>query len=176
MARTGTPHARLPTGDLFAVNLLGFFILSALSIELYYILNVHTLPERMDLFAKAYALYGKADRTYDGYGDVSVALALETINVFVTQILNLILAWAIVRRKAFRYPLQLAVSAYVTYSVVFYLWLQQVSHYENMPHRTVEAFLLLLLANLPWLAGYGYLGYRSFLVILRRFSAVESPE
>ena len=175
MARTGPPHARLPAGDVFAVCLLGFFILAALSIELYYILNVHTLPERTDLFAKAYAWYGKADRTYDGYGDVSVALALETINVFVTQILNLILVWAIVGRKVFRYPLQLAVSAYVTYSVVFYQWLQQVSHYENMPHKTVEAYLLFL-ANLPWLAGYGYLGYRSFLVILRRFSVVGSPQ
>jgi cholestenol Delta-isomerase len=160
-------------GDLAAVCLLGFFILASLSIELYYVLNVHTLPERTDLFAKAYALYGKADRAYDGYGDVSVPLALETINVFVTQILNLILVWAIVRRKAFRHPLQLTVSAYVTYSVVFYLWLQQVSHYQAMPHRTVAAYLILVLANLPWLAGYLYLGYQSFLAIFRRFSAVD---
>ncbi|MFI1400737.1 EXPERA domain-containing protein, partial [Streptomyces sp. NPDC020681] len=149
--------------------------LRSLGPELYFILNVHTLPERSDLLAKAFALYGKADAAYAGHGDVSVPLALETINVFITQILNIALGWAIIRRKSFRHPLQLVVSAYVSYSVILYFWLQHISSYRAMEERTVASFLLLYLANLPWLAGYGYLASRSFVAILRRFKSADHP-
>jgi hypothetical protein len=169
-SRAGLRAGRLSTDDKLTLCLLGFFVTIAFTLELYFIVYAQSIPERSDLIAEGFTLYGKADGAYAGIGDVNLPIALETINVFVTQPLNLLLAWAIVAKKRWRQPLQLTVSAYLVYSVVLYFWLQSVSGYEYMTDKSALAFLLLYGANLPWLAGYGYMAYRSFTAVLRRFT------
>ncbi|MGZ3425738.1 MAG: hypothetical protein ACXVCV_03770, partial [Polyangia bacterium] len=94
--------------DRFSVALLGFFGLIAVTLELYFIVFHRDLAARADsqLIARLFSIYGVADR---GYFDrvSSLALALEGINVFVMQPLCLWLIYAIVRGRAYRWPLQL---------------------------------------------------------------------
>jgi hypothetical protein len=163
---TATESDRLSRDDRLTLCLLGFFVVIAGSVELYYLLDLHSIAHNTDPLAEGLRFYGRSDRVYAGHGDTSLAVALEGINVFVTQPLNVILAWAIIRRKAYRHPLQLTVSAYVTYSVVLYLTVQSVSGYRYMQHKSVLAYLVLYVANLPWLAGYGYLAHHSFTALL----------
>ncbi|HEX2314826.1 MAG TPA: emopamil-binding family protein [Thermomonospora sp.] len=173
---------RLSREDRVSITLLLFFVLMAVTIELYFVVHHRDLPQRDDLFARLYEIYGAGDQAYYGRGDVHVPFALETINVFVTQVLNGILIWAIVRRRPYRHPLQLAVSSYVAYSVVLYFWIAHVSGYPGMPEKDWWGYLIFYAPNLPWLLGHLYLAHRSFGAIVRQFaprstepSAVRHP-
>jgi hypothetical protein len=148
----------LPVADRVTLGLLGFFMVMAFSIELYFVLHYRDVREQTHFFARAYAIYGAGDQAYYGRGDVYVPLALETLNVFFTQALNALLVWAIVKRRAYRHPLQLLVSSYLTYSVVFYFWVNHVSGYANMPEKTA------------WLLGHAWMAWQSFAVMARRMA------
>lgn len=170
----GRREARpLPTADKVTLGLIGFFVLMAFTIELYFILHYRDIREQNHFFARAYAIYGAGDEAYFGRGDIYVPLALETLNVFFTQGLNLLLAWGIVKRRAWRHPLQLLVSSYLTYSVVFYFWVNHVSGYINMPAKTPCAFFIFIAPNLPWLLGHGWMAWQSFVAITQRFRAAR---
>jgi hypothetical protein len=155
--------------DRLTVALLAFFIAAALTVELYFVFHYRDVHTRDDLFARAYQLYSIGDDAYYGQGDVHLPFALETINVFFTQILNALLIWAVAKRLAWRYPLQLAVSAYVAYSVVLYLWHAHVSGYPGMREKSPWAFFIFVAPNLPWLLGNLCLAQRAFTAITRRF-------
>lgn len=157
----------LPARDRGIVTLLVFFLLIAFSMELYWIVHADALPARsaQDWIAYLYSIYGEADRAY--YDSVTpFTLGLETINVFVTQILNLWLIWAILRNSAYRYALQLAVGSYLTYSVVLYFWVFHLAGYADMSSRTPYTFFVLIAPNLPWLLGYFYLAWDAFRAIV----------
>ncbi len=171
-------RARLSTSDRATLGMLGFFVVMAFTIELYFILHYRDVREQTGIFARAYAIYGAGDEAYYGRGDIHVPLALETINVFFTQALNALLMWGIVKRRAWRHPLQLVVSAYLTYSVVLYFWIQHVSGYANMPEKSAWAYFIFYAPNLPWLLAHLYMGEVSFRAIARRFregAAAASP-
>jgi hypothetical protein len=158
--------------DRFSVGMLGFFGLIAATLELYFIVFHRDLPARADshLFARLFAIYGVADRAY--FDRVSpLALALEGINVFVMQPLCLLLVYAIVRRRAYRWPLQLGIGSYLGFSVVLYFLVAVVSGYEGMSERSGQAFALFYGANLPWLVGYGWLALDASVVISRTLAA-----
>jgi hypothetical protein len=164
----------LPRKDWVILGLLGFFVLVACTLELYWVLYADQLVARSqtDLIAHGFRFYGEADSAY--YEHVTpFSLGLETLNVFVTQWLNLWLAYAILKHKPYRYALQLTLGAYLTYSLVLYFWTAHLSGYSGMRQRSFFAFFLLVTANLPWLVGYLYLGYDAFRAITRRFR--ESP-
>lgn len=154
--------------DRITIGLIGFFALIAFTLELYFLVYHRELRARADtqLFARLFAIYGAADRAY--FDPVSpLALALEGINVFVMQPLCLLLVYAIVKRRPYRWPLQLGVGAYLCLSVVLYFMVAIVSGYENMPVRSGTAFALFYGANLPWLVGYGWLALEAGRAIAR---------
>lgn len=171
-AEQATEGARggLSRADRFTLGLLGFFVAMAFTIELYFVLHYRDIREQQHLFARAYAIYGAGDQAYFGRGDIYVPLALESFNVFFTQGLNVLLAWAIVKQRAYRHPLQLLVSSYVTYSVLLYFWVNHVSGYLNMPEKTPWAFFIFIAPNLPWLLGHAWMGWRSFRVLRERMA------
>jgi EXPERA (EXPanded EBP superfamily) len=167
----GAKAEPLSRSDRVTIGMLGFFMLMGFTIELYFILHYRNIREQTGFFARAYAIYGAGDEAYYGRGDVFVPLALETINVFFTQGVNALLIWAIAKRRAYRHPLQLTVSAYLAYSVVLYFWIQHVSGYANMPVRGAWGYFIFYVPNLPWLLAHLYMGQVSFAAIARRFRA-----
>ncbi len=162
--------SRMSARDRITVALLGLFVLIAVTVELYFVLAHGQLPARAHAnpFARMFQIYGAADRAY--FDEVSpLALGLEGINVFVTQPLNLWLAWAIWRRRPYRWALQLAVGAYLTYSVVLYF---VVAHLSGVP-TSPRALLLLYGANGPWLAGYAWLTWQAARALLSAPAIVQ---
>lgn len=174
MTATREGDARpLSTADKVTLGLIGFFVLMGWTIELYFILHYRDIREQTGFFARCYAIYGAGDQAYFGRGDIYVPLALETLNVFFTQGLNLLTAWAIVKRRPWRHPLQLLVSSYLTYSVVFYFWVNHVSGYANMPEKTAWAFFIFWVPNLPWLLGHGWMAWQSFVALTAKMRAAR---
>jgi len=162
----------LPRKDWLILGLLGFFLLVACTLELYWVLYADQLVERSqtDLIAYGFRFYGEADSAY--YDHVTpLSLGLETLNVYVTQWLNLWLAYAILKHKPYRYALQLTLGAYLTYSLVLYFWAAHLSGYAGMRERRFYTFFMLVTPNLPWLLGYLYLAYDAIRAINARFRA-----
>lgn len=157
--------------DRVTVALLGFFLIAAATIELYFLAFHADLPARThtQLLARAFRLYSTADRAF--YDPVSpLALAFEGLNVFVMQPLCLLLVYAIARKRAYRWPLQLGVGAYLAVSVLLYYTVGVISGYDGMAVRTTNAYLLFYGANLPWMLVYGWLAYDAGAVIARAFA------
>ncbi|MGZ3439410.1 MAG: EXPERA domain-containing protein [Polyangia bacterium] len=162
--------------DRFSVALLGFFGLIAVTLELYFLVCHRDLAARADsqLFARLFSIYGVADRGY--FAPVSsLAVALEGINVFVMQPLCLLLIYAIVRGRAYRWPLQLGIGSYLAFSVVLYFLVAIISGYEEMTERSVRAFALFYGANLPWLVGYAWLALDAAVAIWRTLATAPAP-
>jgi cholestenol Delta-isomerase len=157
-----------------AVCLLVFYLALAFTFELYFVVHYRDIRQQTGFFARAYSIYGAGDQAYYGRGYVQVPLTLESINIFVTQIVNVALIWAIWKHRVFRHPLQLAVGSYMSYSVVFYFWLAFASHFDAMPHKTVWGYIIFFVPNLPWLLGYLYLAIQSFTAIVRALARQES--
>ncbi len=155
--------------DKATLGLLGFFFVVASTIELYFVVAHDRLVAAAahNPLAWLLSIYGPADSAYFA-APSPLALALEGINVFVTQPVGIALAYAIVRRRAWRWPLQLAVGAYVTYSVVLYFLVAYVSGLAGMRERSVASFAIFYGANLPWLAGYAWIAWDAARTIGRR--------
>ncbi len=173
-----TPLRRqpLPKKDWLILALQAFFFLTAVTLELYWVRHSDELVARSetDLIAAGFRLYGAADRAY--YVAVTpFTLSLETIKIFFTQPLILWLAYAILARKPYRHPLQLALASYVSYSVLLYFWTAHLSGYADLRSRDLPTFLLFYVANLPWLLGHLYMVYDSARAITARFSVAAAP-
>jgi cholestenol delta-isomerase len=170
-ARAGAARVgRLPMRDRLIIVLLGSFLLAAGTLELFFIVHAHELPALADssLMARLFQIYGAADRAY--FDPVSpLALALETLNVFVTQIFNVWLIYAIVAHRPYRYPMQLAVASYLSYSVILYFWTNHLDGYTNMAVKDASSYWLFYAPNLPWLFGYLYMVWDASRAITERF-------
>lgn len=166
----------LPARDRFIIGAMVFFVVMAYTIELYYVLFHGSVRTRSDFFARAYQVYGIADQAYYGGWYVYVAVALEALNVFVSQFLNLWLIYAIVKRRSYRYVLQIILSSYLAYSVVLYFTISIVSGFEGMPQRTPFAFFLLVAPNLPWLMIYAWMTWDAARVLLRQSAAAHAQQ
>lgn len=148
--------------DRVILGLLTFFLCIALSLELYWLVFRDELVARAphELFARLFQIYGDADRAY--YDRISpTAIALEGINVYVSQALNVWLMAAIVARKHYRHLLQLVLGSYLTYSVILYFWAAHVTGYPDMRYQSAYTFFLFYAPNLPWLLGYAYMAWDS---------------
>jgi cholestenol Delta-isomerase len=158
--------------DRASAALVVFFILVAVTLEAYFVLNSGRLAERHDLAAQAFALYGQGDR---GYFDrvTTFERGLESFNILFTQPLNLLLLAGILRRSLWRYPLQLGVCSYVCYSTALYLISNHLSGYAGMARHDLAGFLIFYLPNLPWLAGNGWLAWDAGRAIASAFRASE---
>ena len=164
---------RLTPRDIVAIALLAFFIVTAYTMELYWLVFWREIPARTDIMAQLYRAYGQADVGY--YGAVtSFEVSLESFHVLISQPLHLLLIYAILRGFPWRYPLQLGLASYVCYSTVLFLTAKYMSGYAQMPVHDVASQLMLHLANLPWIAGNLYLAIDAGVAISRRCSRASA--
>jgi len=171
MSSQSSTSEPLSRSDKFILALLAFFTIFNLTMDLYWVLYARELVARAhtDFIAYLYSLYGPADRAYFDQ-PTPFSLSLEGINVFFTTWLNGWLAWAILRRKAYRHGLQLALGSYLSYSVILYFLAAHLSGYAGMPEKKLAAFVLFYGASLPWLLAHLYMVCHSWTAIVRRFS------
>jgi len=163
--------------DRVILGLLCFYVLIALSLELYWLNYRDELVARAphELFARLFQIYGDADRAY--YDRVTpLAIGLEGINVYFTQILNVLLVYAIVARRTWRHTLQLLLGSYVTYSVILYFYAAHATGYPDMRYQSAYTYFLFYAPNLPWLLGYGYMVLDSIRAIHRHIAAADAAE
>jgi hypothetical protein len=162
--------------DKATLALLGFFFLIAFTIELYYVIAHDRIVAEAGRNPLAWllAIYGQSDRAYFD-APSPLTITLEGFNVVVTQPLGIALALAIWRRRDWRWPLQLAVGAYVTYSVVLYFAIAHVSGMAGMRDRSVRSFAIFYGANLPWLGGYTWLMWDAAREIRKRLARASAP-
>src|SRR6185503_4387354 len=131
----------LETRDRAIVVMLAAFTVFTLTLDLALVVNAGHLADRaVTHWATAlWASYADADRLWIV---APWSRAQEAINVFWTTGLNVWLIWAIVKRRAYRHVLQLALGSYHSYSVILYWLAGHLSGYEGMRSRTVYAFIL----------------------------------
>lgn len=156
--------------DKGIVALLLFFVVIAVTLELYWILFHRSMLQRTDVLARLLAIYWPADRSYrDPTLDhaQAFALALESVQTFFSTWLNLLLIYAIVQGKRYRHTLQLTLSTYTAYGTFLYYLVNHLDGYAVMNPQNLENFVLFYVVNLPWLLGYGYLAYDSVRAIQR---------
>ena len=150
--------------DRIIIGLLVFFIVVVWTVELYWGVLYDQMVARApnEFLADLYRIYGDADRSYSDRPEAAACTrGLESFNVFFTQPLNAWLIWAILRRKPYRHALQLALGAYLSYSVLFYFWTAWLSGFQQMPARTAYAYFLFFTPNLPWLFAYLFMAWDS---------------
>ena len=116
-------RAALPTKDKAIIGLILLFTSVALTLELYWLIFNQVMESRTDLLAKILALYWPVDYTWriPGYPiEKAFTLSFESVNVLVTPWLSLGLIWAILKRRAYRYALQLVIATYTFYGTYLY--------------------------------------------------------
>lgn len=162
--------------DKVTLGLLGFFFVIGFTIELYFVVDHRDLVAAAahNPLAWLLSLYGPSDRDYF-QAPSPLALSFEGFNVFVTQPLGIVLAWAIVRKRTWRWPAQLAIGAYVAYSVVLYFLIAQVGGFAGMSGRSFRTFAIFYGANLPWLVGYGWMAWDAAREIVARVARPLAP-
>jgi emopamil binding protein len=155
--------------DRVVVTLLAFFTVFNLVLDLWYVRHARELDALAGrhVLADWWAVYASADRFWV-VSDWS--FAQEAFNVFVTTLVNVWLMWAIVRRAPYRHALQLALAAYMVYSVLLYFLSAHVGGYPGMAERTVANLALFYGVTLPWLLAHVYIGWDAFRTITAQFS------
>ena len=153
------------------VAIVCFFIVAAFTIELYWLIFHSSLAARshFDVVAYLFGIYGQGDAAY--FDQVTpLTLGLESINVFFTQWLHVWLLYAILRKRPYRFALQLGVASYVAYSVVLYFWESYLSGWQYMRSTAPLILALYVAVNLPWLLGNLYVAWHAGVRITRRFA------
>jgi len=165
-----THAAGLPAKDKVIIGLIVAFTAVALTLELYWVIFNQEMESRSDLFARALAIYWPADYTYrvPGYPiEKAFTLSLERVNSLLTPILSALLIWAILTRKRYRYPLQLTIATYTCYGTFLYFSVAHISGYAVFEYESAYTYLMFYLTNLPWLVGYGWIGWDAYREIVR---------
>ncbi len=167
-----SPHpAGLPVKDKVIIGLIVGFTAVALTVELYWLVFNQEMESRTDLFAGAWAIYWPVDYTYriPGYPiEKAFTLSLEGMNTLFTPIPSLVLIWAILTHKPYRYPLQLVIATYTFYGTFLYYSVAHISDYKVFEHKSAYTYLLFYLVNMPWFVGYGWIGWDAFREIVHR--------
>jgi hypothetical protein len=166
---------RLDKTDLAIIAMLGFCVLMAVTLELYWLIFRSELVARANssFIANLFRIYGDADSTYFAM-ETPLSYAFESINVYFTQALNLWLIYAIVKQRPYRHALQLGVASYLTYSVVLYFWTEHVSGYSHMRAHTPWLYFLYFSPNMPWLLFHAFMIWHSARAISNRFARSAS--
>jgi hypothetical protein len=161
----------LPAKDKIIIGLIVFFTAVALTLELYWLIFNQEMETRNDLLKRMIALYWPADATYRAPNRSvakSFTLALELINTFITPWLSLLLVWAILMRRSYRYALQLTIATYTFYGTLLYYLVAHISGYEVFMNKDVTTFLLFYLVNAPWFLAYAWIGWDAFQALAPR--------
>jgi hypothetical protein len=153
-----------------------FFVVSFL--EGYWLLHHNEMESRTDFAARLLKIYWPMDYTFriPGYGmEKAVTLSVESINTCVSQWFNLLLIWAIVKRKAWRHPLQMILATYTAYGTVLYYYVAHLSGYKVMAEKTPMNLFLFYLINAPWLIFCIYMVYDSVRACTRALAS-QNPQ
>jgi phenylpropionate dioxygenase-like ring-hydroxylating dioxygenase large terminal subunit len=170
-------QVKRPPIDWIVVFLVVFFIAFNATVDRYWIEHAHQLPALADsdLFARMFQLYAAADHGY--FDKVTQAeLALETINSTITQAFNIWLLIALLARWPVRIPLQMAIGAWVSYSVLFNWWCAAIAGFPGMDDKTPANFFTFFAANLPWLAGHLYIAGNAIRIFMTEASVAKISE
>jgi len=173
--RTGLRRA-LPLRDKVTIGVMVFFAAVAFTLEAYWLIFNQVMESRTDIFARALALYWPADYTYRiaGYPiEKCFTLAVESLNTVVMQPLSLLLIFAIVARKPYRYPLQMLVAMCMLYGTILYYYVAHLSGYAVFAYQGTYPYLMFYLANLPWAIGCSWMVYDAFRSMVERFKAAD---
>jgi EXPERA (EXPanded EBP superfamily) len=160
----------LSTSDKTVIGLILIFTSVAVTLELYWLIFNQVMESRSDILGRALAIYWPADYTYrvTGYPiEKAFTLSLEGVNTLLTPFLSALLIWAILKRRPYRYPLQLLIGAYTAYGTFLYYSVAHISNYAVFSDRSVPTYLTFYLMNLPWLTGYTWIAYDAFIAIVR---------
>ncbi len=160
----------LSTSDKIVIGLVLIFTLVAVTLELYWLIFNQVMESRTDILGRAWAIYWPADYTYrvNGYPiEKAFTLSLEGVNTLLTPFPSALLIWAILKRRPYRYPLQLLIGTYTAYGTFLYFSVAHISGYAVVSDRSAATYLMFYLLNLPWLAGYTWMAYDAFIAIVR---------
>jgi hypothetical protein len=174
---TSSGAAPLSTRDKVTLVIIAFYVVIAVTFEGYWLVFNQVMEQRHDVFAKALSVYWPVDYTYrvSGYPiEKCFTMSVESLNVLVWQPLSLLLAYAIVKRRVWRYPLQLLVSIPPFYGTVLYYYVAHLSGYAVFAHKDAGAYALFYLINAPWFVGYVFLVYDATRETLRRLARAPS--
>jgi hypothetical protein len=147
----------LSTSDKIVIGMIVVFTLVAVTLELYWLIFNQAMEGRNDILGRVWAIYWPADSTYriTGYPvEKAFTLSLEGVNTLLTPLSSALLIWVILKRRPYRYPLQLLIGACTSYGTFLYLSVAHISGYAVMSDKTAATYLMLYGANLPWLASY----------------------
>jgi hypothetical protein len=154
-ARTALTRLARPVGPLAARDkgslwLIAFFATIAYTLEVIWLYHAFEWPTQSGIWAAGARYYGMGDR---GYWDQPsyFEVGLESFNVVFIVASELWLGYAILRRRAYRWPLQLSVGSYLTYSVIYYFTVKLV--FPQMERQDFTSYAMLIVPNLPWLFG-----------------------
>jgi hypothetical protein len=164
----------LSVKDRIIIGLILFFAVVAFTFEAYWLIFNQVMESRTDFFARIYALYWPADYTYriPGYPiEKAFTLALERVNTLVTPFLSFFLIWAIIKRKPYRYPLQLAIANYTFYGTFLYYYVAHISGHAMFAYQGTYPYVTFYLASLPWIAAYGWMNWDAYRAIVRRYKS-----
>jgi len=165
------PSNSMRSQDKFIIVMIAVFTSVAFSLELYWLIFNQVMESRTDLLARILALYWPADYTWRISGtppQKALSISLETVNVFITPWLSLGLIWSIIKKRIYRFPLQLLIGTYTAYGTIIYYSVAHVSGYPLLEYKGVYPFLLFYLANFPWLVAYAWLTWDAFSELLKR--------
>ena len=156
--------------DKVIVCLVVLFTAIAMTLEFYWIVHNQEMENRTDILARAIMLFWPADRTFrlPGYSvEKAFTLAIEMGNTLITPWLSAFLIWAVLKRRPYRYALQLVIATYTCYGTLLYYSVAHISGYVIFERKSVGIFLLFYFVNFPWLAAYGWMGWDAYRAIVR---------
>ncbi|HVH80426.1 MAG TPA: hypothetical protein VM782_13610, partial [Stellaceae bacterium] len=116
---SGSGARRMAANEKASLWLIAFFAVIAYTLELLWLYHAFDWPTQTGIWATGARYYGMGDRAYwdqPSYFEVG----LESFNVFFIVASELWLGYAILRRRLYRWPLELCVGGYLTYSVLYY--------------------------------------------------------
>jgi hypothetical protein len=152
----------MATRDKVSIVMLVFCVSVGWTIEGFWLFHHNSMEQAHGILRDLLATYWPADRTFrePGYPvEKCFTLALEHMNVFVTQPLGLWLIYAIATGKRYRYVLQLIVATYTSYGTFLYCYVAHLSGYQVFAYRGGYPMFLFYAANAPWIVIYAWLIY-----------------
>ena len=163
-AHLEAPVRRLAPRDLGSLWLIAFFAVIAYTLEVLWLRHAFEWPAQSGFWAAGARYYGMGDR---GYWDQPsyFEVGLESFNVIFIVASELWLGYAILRRRAYRWPLQLCIGGYLTYSVIYYFTVKII--FPQMETQDAASYTMLIVPNQPWLFGGAWWVWDASAVILR---------
>jgi hypothetical protein len=146
----GSGLRNLGANERASLSVIAFFAVIAYTLELLWLYHAFDWPLQTGFWANMARYYGMGDRAYwdqPSYFEVG----LESFNVFFIVSSELWLGYAILRRRAYRWPLELCIGGFLTYSVIYYFTVKIA--FPQMFTQDIASYAMLIVPNLPWLFG-----------------------